>query len=82
MSINLPHWLAEIGDVLGFSWPEIDEDQLREAGHHLRAYADHASAASAAHGQQIADLGAHYEGQSYAALAGAWSNHNRTTWRP
>lgn len=74
MSINLPHWLVEIVDVLGFLWPEIDEDQLGEAGRHLREYAEHSSQASAAHGRQIADLGEHYDGQSYAALAQAWSN--------
>lgn len=31
MAINLPHWLVDIMGVLGFNWPEIDEDQLREA---------------------------------------------------
>ena len=77
MSINLPHGLVEIGDILGFSWPEIDEDQLFEAGVHLRAYAEHASAASAAHGLQIADLGGHYEGHSYSALAGARSDRSK-----
>ena len=77
MSINLPHELAVVGDILGFSWPEIDEDQLREAGVHLRAYAEHTSQTVAAHGQQIAGLGEQYEGQSYSALAGAWSNQRK-----
>jgi uncharacterized protein YukE len=77
LSITLPHELVVVGDILGFSWPEIDEDQMREAGVHLRAYADHASQAAAAHGQQITDLGEHYEGRSYSALAGAWSNQSK-----
>jgi uncharacterized protein YukE len=76
VSINLPHWFAEVVDLLGFMWPEIDEDQLVEAGRHLREYADHSSGAVAAHGRQIADLGQHYDGQSYAALAAAWSNQS------
>jgi len=78
VSINLPHWLAEVMDILGFTWPEIDEDQLVEAGRHLREYADHSSKAMAAHGRQIADLGQQYDGQSYASLAAAWSNQSHT----
>lgn len=40
MAIMLPHWLAEVVDFLGFNWPEIDEDQIREAATHLRGFAD------------------------------------------
>lgn len=76
MSISLPHWFVEVVDLLGFLWPEIDEDQLVEAGRHLREYAEHSSGAMAAHGRQIADLGQRYEGQSYASLAGAWSSQS------
>ena len=61
MSISLPHWFVEVVDLLGFLWPEIDEDQLVEAGRHLREYAEHSSGAMAAHGRQIADLGQHLE---------------------
>ena len=76
MSINLPHWFAEVIGILGFQWPEIDEDQLVDAARYLREYADHSSAAMAAHGRQIADLGQLYDGQSYASLAAAWSNQS------
>jgi uncharacterized protein YukE len=76
VSISLPHWFAEVIGILGFQWPEIDEDQLVDAGRYLREYADHSSVAMAAHGRQIADLGQQYDGQSYASLAAAWSNQS------
>jgi hypothetical protein len=77
MAINLPHWLAEIMGVLGFNWPEIDEDQLREAGKHLRTYADQCQQShDTAHGVITGQLQQAYQAQSYTALAQVWSEQS------
>ena len=77
MAINLPHWLVEVVGVLGFNWPEIDEDQLREAAKHLRNYAhDCEQSHDKAHGVITGDLRQVYAAQSYTALAQAWSEQS------
>jgi hypothetical protein len=77
LAINLPHWLAEVINVLGFDWPEIDEDQLREAAGHLRKYA-HAAERSHDHSHKIVTgaLQEVYASQSYTALAEAWASQS------
>lgn len=77
MAINLPHWLVEIVGVLGFNWPEIDEDQLREAGKHLRTYADQCEQShNTAHGVITGKLQEAYAAQSYTTLAQIWSEQS------
>jgi hypothetical protein len=77
MAINLPHWLAEVVGVLGFNWPEIDEDQLREAAKHLRGYADDCEQShDKVHGVITGDLRQVYTAQSYTALAQVWSEQS------
>ncbi|MFJ9901898.1 hypothetical protein ACIRVK_03145 [Streptomyces sp. NPDC101152] len=77
MAINLPHWLAEVINVLGFDWPEIDEDQLREAARHLRKYAhDAESSHDRSHKIVTGDLQEVYAAQSYTALAQAWAGQS------
>lgn len=77
MSINLPHWLVKIVDVLGFDWPDIDEDQLREAAKHLRSYADDCDQSHArTDGIVGGDLQQAYTAQSYTALAQTWGEQS------
>jgi hypothetical protein len=77
VAINLPHWLAEIMGVLGFNWPEIDEDQLREAGKHLRSYADECEKShDRTHSVVTGDLQQAYAAQSYTALVQVWSEQS------
>ncbi len=78
MAINLPHWLVEIVDFLGFNWPEIDEDQIREAAGRLRTYADNCEQShNTTHGIVTNDLPAVYQAQSFTALSDAWTNETR-----
>ncbi len=77
MAINLPHWLVEIVGVLGFNWPEIDEDQLREAATHLRTFAEQCERShNTAHGVMTGKLQEAYTAQSYTALAQVWSEQS------
>ncbi|MEU2354889.1 hypothetical protein ABZ599_18295 [Streptomyces misionensis] len=78
MSINLPHWLAEVVNILGFNWPEIDEDQLREAARHLREYAHECkSSHDVTHKVVSSDLQRVYAAQSYTALAELWGGQTQ-----
>ena len=70
MAINLPHHLAEVINILGFNWPEIDEDQLKDAATQLRSYAqDCQSSHDTTHRIVTGDLPQVYAAQSYTALA-------------
>lgn len=74
MSINLPHWLAEVVNILGFSWPEIDEDQLHDAADALRSYAQSCEDShNTTHKVVTGDLPQVYTAQSYTALAELWA---------
>lgn len=78
MSINLPHWLAEVVNILGFNWPEIDEDQLRDAAKGLRRYADSCqSSHDVTHGVVTGGLQETYAAQSYTALAEVWGSRTQ-----
>ncbi|WP_052851121.1 hypothetical protein [Streptomyces avicenniae] len=77
MSINLPGWLAEVVDWLGFNWPDIDEDELREAADHLRAYARECQdAQDVTHGVVTHELAEVYRAGSYLALADLWGRQS------
>jgi len=77
VAINLPHWLVEIMGILGFNWPEIDEDQLREAAKHLRSYAEECEQSHGrTHGIVNGELQRAYTAQSYTALAQVWADQS------
>src|SRR2546429_631776 len=79
MSINLPHWLAEVVTLVGFNWPEIDEDQLRDAAKGLRQYADKCQQShDVTHGIVNGGLQQAYAAQSYTALAQQSQGHMST----
>jgi hypothetical protein len=78
VSINLPHWAAEVLGILGFNWPEIDEDQLREAAAGLRKYAhDCQESHDRTHGVVTGGLREVYAAQSYTALVELWANQTQ-----
>ena len=78
MSVNLPHYLVRALGILGFQWPEIDEDQLREAATYLRQYSrDARESIDTTHRTVMTDLGAVYSAGAYQTLALAWSTQTR-----
>lgn len=40
MGIVLPGWADEILDIIGVSWPNVDEDDYREMADAMREFAD------------------------------------------
>nr|WP_202447629.1 hypothetical protein [Streptomyces sp. SID5468] len=74
----MPHWLAEVVNLLGFNWPEIDEDQLREAAKGLRSYADECQRShDVTHGVVTGDLRKVYASESYTALVQVWAGQTQ-----
>lgn len=78
MAINLPHWLVEVVDFLGFNWPEVDEDQMAQGAQHLRQWADATDALNRTTHQRVhVDVAAVYQAQSYATLVEAWGQGSK-----
>jgi hypothetical protein len=78
VTINLPGWLVEVVNLLGFNWPAIDEDQLKEAAGHLRTYAANCEAShDTTHRIVTGDLQQVYAAQSYTALAELWGSQTQ-----
>ena len=78
MAINLPHHLAEVVNLLGFNWPEIDEDQLKQAARELRSYAQECQDShDTTHRIVTGDLPQVYAAQSYTALAQLWAGQTQ-----
>ncbi|MFF8791217.1 DUF6531 domain-containing protein [Streptomyces sp. NPDC015125] len=40
MGVVLPGWADELLDLIGVSWPNVDEDDYREMAHSMREFAD------------------------------------------
>ncbi|MBM9506046.1 WXG100-like domain-containing protein [Actinacidiphila acididurans] len=78
MAIELPGPVVSFLSVVGISWPNVNEDKVREFASHLREFA---SAVDTTHQQATAtvtQLGAHYKGASYEALLAAWGEKSTT----
>jgi hypothetical protein len=74
----LPHQLSVVLNFLGFPWPEIDEDQIREAAGELRGYARNISASVGDTDRRVTvELAHSYTAASYRALAEAWASQSR-----
>jgi hypothetical protein len=58
VSLTLPHEVAEVLTLLGFTWPEADEDRLMEAARHWREFASEVGQireTTNRHAKQVAD---------------------------
>jgi uncharacterized protein YukE len=72
VAIELPGPVVSFLSVIGVSWPNVNEDKVREFASHIREFA---SAVDTTHQQAtttVQQLGAHYQGASYEALLEAW----------
>jgi hypothetical protein len=78
VSIKLPHYLVLALDILGFEWPDIDEDQVREAATHLRAYArDARESIAVTHRTLTVDIAEVYSSGAYETLVRSWATQTR-----
>ncbi|MEV5592557.1 YwqJ-related putative deaminase [Streptomyces sp. NPDC052496] len=79
MGVVLPGWADEILDIIGVSWPNVDEDDYREMATAMREFAgDINDGASQAHEAVQALVSSAGGGQAAEALNAHWSKINGT----
>lgn len=78
MSVELPGEVVTLLDFIGISWPNVDEDMVREFAGHVRDFAskmDETHQDSTATVNKLADV---YQGASYDALLAKWGKMSST----
>ncbi|MFI2235388.1 DUF6531 domain-containing protein [Streptomyces chrestomyceticus] len=79
MGVVLPGWADEILDIIGVSWPNVDEDDYREMATAMREFAgDINDGAGQAHEAVQALVSSAGGGQAAEALNAHWSKINGT----
>ncbi|WP_336047307.1 WXG100 family type VII secretion target [Streptomyces sp. CA2R101] len=73
MSIELPGEVVWIMDLMGLEWPDIDEDELRAWGGHVREFGQGLKESHDGMDGALKGLADAYEGASYDALLGKWN---------
>ena len=75
----MPHHLALVMNFLGFAWPEIDEDGMRDAGTAFRSYARDLSVMVSTTDRKLTrDLADVCDAQAYAAMAQRWCEQTKS----
>ncbi|MEU2787600.1 RHS repeat-associated core domain-containing protein [Streptomyces sp. NPDC007100] len=79
MGVVLPGWADELLDLIGVSWPNVDEDDYREMATAMREFAgDISDGAGQAHDAVQALVSSAGGGQAAEALNAHWSKINGT----
>ncbi|MGD6741868.1 nucleic acid/nucleotide deaminase domain-containing protein [Streptomyces sp. BH106] len=73
MGITLPGWADEALDIIGVSWPNVDEDDYREMAAAMREFADAVDSGAMDAHQLLNDLIGNSEGAAVEALSAHWS---------
>lgn len=72
MSIELPGEVVWIMELMGLEWPDIDEDELRAWGGHVREFGQGLKESHDDTDSLLKGLADAYEGASYDALLSRW----------
>ncbi|MFK4103948.1 RHS repeat-associated core domain-containing protein [Streptomyces sp. NPDC019531] len=72
MGVTLPGYLDEALDLIGVSWPNVDEDDYREMAQAMREFADDIDDGAADAHAAIMDLIGSNEGMAVQALEAHW----------
>src|SRR3954447_19139382 len=72
MAIDLPGPVADFLGFIGISWPNVNEDKVREFGEHVAQFAADLRSTHEGAGGTISQLGSAYEGGGYEQLLAAW----------
>jgi hypothetical protein len=72
MGVTLPGYLDEALDLIGVSWPNVDEDDYREMAQAMREFADDVDDGVADAHAAVMDLVGGNEGLAVQALEAHW----------
>lgn len=81
MAMTIPGELAWVLDLLGFEWPQLDEDAIRQAAHIMRQFEDDLNAAIDAADADVQDAYASVTGSFARAHADAWDEERSGSMR-
>ncbi|MET8470999.1 nucleic acid/nucleotide deaminase domain-containing protein [Streptomyces sp. NPDC006422] len=73
MGITLPGWADEALDIIGVSWPNVDEDDYREMAEAMREFAETVDKGAADAAKLLSDVIGNSEGGAVDALSAHWS---------
>lgn len=73
MPIQLPHEVALFLNFCGVPYPDVNEDDVRKLGEHVRNFAVNVQQTHESATGVVKDLGSVYSGYSYEQLVAAWS---------
>ncbi|MEC3920269.1 WXG100-like domain-containing protein [Nocardia sp. CDC160] len=78
MAVEIPHDVALFLNYAGVPYPDINEDQVRALGAHVRNFADGVASTHDTANRVIKDMGKVYSGYSYRALVAAWGRMSKS----
>ncbi|MFC7431515.1 MULTISPECIES: hypothetical protein [unclassified Agrococcus] len=81
MAMTIPGELAWVLDLLGFEWPQLDEDAINQAAHIMRQFEDDLNAAIDAADANVQDAYASVTGSFAKAHADAWDEERSGSMR-
>lgn len=73
LAIELPDAVVKLLSVIGITFPEVNEDHVRELGSHVREFAQNVGQTHQDATDTITQMGEAYQGASYDALVQRWS---------
>ena len=73
MAIELPGELVWVMDLLGFNWPEVNEDKVREFADQVRQFATNIDSTHQTATAIIRQMSEHYQADSYQQLVDRWT---------
>ncbi|MGH3415947.1 MAG: hypothetical protein ACRDSS_05735 [Actinocrinis sp.] len=72
MALELPGEVVQLLQFIGVNWPNIDEDKVREAGRHVKQFAENLKSTHQDATAHLQQAGQHYQGSGYEAMIAAW----------
>jgi uncharacterized protein YukE len=73
VAIELPQPVVDLLQFIGVTWPNINEDSVRELATHVRQFAQNLEGVHQDAGSTIQDMSQAYQGASYDALVSMWA---------
>ncbi|MEV4129422.1 hypothetical protein [Nocardia sp. NPDC049707] len=78
MPIEMPHEVALFLNFCGIQYPDINEDDVRKLGAHVREFAENVQQTHESATGAIKDMGSVYSGYSYEQLISVWAHMSAT----
>ncbi|HEU5331418.1 MAG TPA: hypothetical protein VFU73_01600 [Actinocrinis sp.] len=72
MALELPGEVVQLLQFIGVNWPNINEDKVREAGQHVKQFAENLQSTHQEASAHLQQAGQHYQGSGYEAMLAAW----------